>query len=126
MYSPWNQLPAPEPKDTKYPIGYFYEHTAKHLIKDTVRIMDNGLNIDLAKVVELEEALAEQLAEVEAELAANPLIKKYLELKHQDEIRKYVKERKAKMRDFTYYLVPFKPSDMNHRSYFQRDNGASE
>lgn len=117
-YSPHDQLPAPEPKDTKYPIGYFYEHTAKHLIKDTVRIMDNGLNIDLAKVVELEEALAEQLAEVEAELAANPLIKKYLELKHQDEIRKYVKERKAKMRDFTYYLVPFKPSDMNHRSYF--------
>lgn len=117
-YSPHDQLPAPEPKDKEYPVGYFYEHTAKHLIKDAVRIMDNGLHIDIDKVIELEETLAEQLAEVEKELASNPLIASYLEHRHKDQIKAYVQDRKSKMRDPSYYNVPFKPNDMVHRSYF--------
>lgn len=118
MYSPHDQLPAPEPRLTEYPLGHFYQNTARYLIKDTVRIMDNGLNIDLDKVIELEETLAEQLTEVETELANNPLIKQYLESKHKAEIDAYIQDRKSKMRDPEYYLVPFKPNDMNHRSYF--------
>ncbi len=118
MYSPHDQLPAVEPRDAEYPTGYFYENTAKHLIKDTVRIMDNGLHIDLDKVVDLEETLAEQLKEVASELAGNPLIKQYLEQKHGKEIQAYIEDRKSKMRDKSYYLVPFKFKDMTHRSYF--------
>ena len=118
MYSPHDQLPAPEPRLTEYPLGHFYQNTARYLIKDTVRIMDNGLNIDLDKVIELEQTLSEQLQEVEKELAENPLIKKYLESRHKAEIDAYVKDRKSKMRDSEYYLTPFKPNDMNHRSYF--------
>ena len=118
MYSPHDQLPAPEPRLTEYPLGHFYQNTAKYLIKDTVRIMDNGLHIDIDKVIELEETLAEQLAEVETELAANPIIKQYLESRYANEIKAYIKDRKSKMRDPSYYLVPFKPNDMNHRSYF--------
>jgi hypothetical protein len=118
MYSPHDQLPAPEPRSIEYPLGHFYQNTAKYLIKDTVRIMDNGLNIDIDKVIELEELLSVQLEEVEKELAENPLIKKYLEQRYKSEIKAYVEDRKSKMRDPSYYLVPFKPSDMNHRSYF--------
>lgn len=118
MYSPHDQLPAPEPRLTEYPLGHFYQNTAKYLIKDTVRIMDNGLHIDIDKVIELEETLAEQLAEVETELAANPIIKQYLESRYANEIKAYIEDRKSKMRDPSYYLVPFKPNDMNHRSYF--------
>lgn len=118
MYSPHDQLPAPEPRLTEYLLGHFYQNTARYLIKDTVRIMDNGLNIDIDKVIELEETLAEQLAEVETELAENPLIKQYLELRYKHEIKAYVEDRKSKMRDPEYYLVPFKPKDMTHRSYF--------
>ena len=118
MYSPHDQLPAPEPRFTEYSLGHFYQNTARYLIKDTVRIMDNGLNIDLDKVIELEETLAEQLDEVEKELAENPLIKQYLGLRYEAEIKAYVEDRKSKMRDAEYYLVPFKPSDMTHRSYF--------
>ena len=118
MYSPHDQLPAPEPRLTEYPLGYFYQNTAKYLIKDTVRIMDNGLHIDIDKVIELEQTLAEQLAEVETELAANPIIKQYLESRYANEIKAYIEDRKSKMRDPSYYLVPFKPTDMNHRSYF--------
>lgn len=118
MYSPHDQLPAPEPRIAEYPIGYFYEHTAKHLIKDSVRIMDNGLHIDIDKVIELEKELAVQLVEVEKELASNPLIQKYLESRHASQIKAYVEDRKAKMRTADYYLKPFKHTDMTHRSYF--------
>jgi hypothetical protein len=118
MYSPWSQLPAPDPKDAEYPLGYFYENTAKHLIKDTVRVMDNGLSIDLGKVIKLEENLSKQLAEVREELASNPLIKKYLEHRYQKQIQEYIEDRQSKMRQSEYYLVPFKHKDIFHRSYF--------
>lgn len=120
-YSPHDQLPAPDPTKKGYPLGHFYEHTAKYLIKDTVRIMDNGLSIDIDKVVELEKVLEEQLDEVAKELAANPLIQAFLEKHHKKEIKAYVKDRKQKMRDPSYYMVPFKYNDMNHRSYFMEE-----
>lgn len=121
MYSPHDQLPAPEPKHTEYDLGHFYQNTARYLIKDAVRIMDNGLNIDLDKVIELEKTLSEQLEEVKTELANNPLIKEYLELRYTSEIQAYVQDRKSKMRDPSYYNAPFKPSDINHRSYFMEE-----
>lgn len=117
-YSPHDQLPAPDPTKEKPPIGYFYENTAKHLVKDAVRIMDNGLHIDMQKVVELEETLATELDKVKKELANNPIIKDYLESRYSAQIAAYIEDRKSKMRDPSEYLKPFKPSDMNHRSYF--------
>lgn len=118
MYSPHDQLPAPEPKTVEYPLEHFYQNTARYLIKDTVRIMDNGLHIDLEKVIELEDVLKEQLEEVASELAANPLIQQYLEQRYSAQIKDYIEDRKSKMRTADYYLKPFKHTDMVHRSYF--------
>jgi len=120
-YSPHDQLPGTEPKEKVYAPGYFYENTAKHLIKDTVRIMDNGLHIDIDKVIELEVVLAEQLAEVKSELAANPLINNYLEDRYSAQVNAYVKDRKDKMRKPEHYLGSFKYNDMAHRSYFMHE-----
>ncbi len=117
-YSSHDQLPAPEPKTVDYPFGHFYEHTAKYIVRDAVRLMDNGLNVDMNKVIELEEVLAEQLDEVRKELASNELIQEYLKKRYAGAIKAYVEDRKSKMRDPSYYLVPFKYKDMNHRSYF--------
>lgn len=122
-YSPWDQLPAPEPKLIRYDLGHFYKHTAKHLIKDTVRIMDNGLHIDLEKVAELEALLVDQLAEVHKELASNKLIQDYLKITYKKQIEEYIADRKNKMREPEYYLVPFKHTDMTHRSYFMEEYG---
>ena len=79
-YSPHDQLPAPNPKNAEYPIGHFYKNTAKHLLKDTVRVMDNGLQIDLDKVIELEAVLVEQLTEVATELTCSAHINAYLKI----------------------------------------------
>lgn len=117
-YSPHDLLPAPEPKTYSPPEGYFYHNVAKHLVKDTVRIMMNGLHIDLDKVEELESTLDDQLAEVAVRLATNPLINQFQELQHKSLVKEYIEDRKSKLRSVDYYLKPFKPSDMVHRSYF--------
>ena len=117
-YSPWDQLPSCEPQHCEFAEGYFYEHTAKHLIKDAVRIMDNGLAIDINKVIALEEDLKSKLKDVEDRIANNPLIKNYLEVMYASQIEKYNADRKSKMRDYKFYLKDFNYKDMAHRSYF--------
>jgi hypothetical protein len=117
-YSPHDLLPAPEPKYTDYGPTYFYDNVAKYLIKDTVRIMHNGLHVDLDKVEQLQVTLDNQLESVSNRLASNPHIKGYLDIRHSVLIVKYQEERKTRLRDASYYLKPFKPGDMTHRSYF--------
>lgn len=117
-YSPHGLLPAPEPSTYSPPLGYFYHNVAKHLIKDTVRLMSNGLHIDLDKVEQLETTLDEQLAKVQQELASNPLISEFQQIQHSRIIKDYITDRKSKMRTVDYYLKPFKHNDTTHRSYF--------
>lgn len=121
LYSPHDQLPAPEPKHIQYPLGHFYNFTAKYLIKDTVRIMDNGLAIDLDQVIELERFLVEQLDQVKKELADNIYIQQYLETVHKEAIEDYIKDRKSRLRTYKHYLTLFKYKDINHRSYFMEE-----
>lgn len=121
LYSPHDQLPAPEPKEIEYPLGHFYNSTAKHLVIDTVRIMDNGLGIDLDKVSDLESTLVTQLEEVHKELANNPYIQKYLEQTYAKEIEAYIEDRKSKLRTAEHYFKSFKCNDINHRSYFMEE-----
>ncbi|MGD8305303.1 MAG: DNA polymerase [Ignavibacteria bacterium] len=117
-YSPHSLLPASEPRTVDYELGYFYNNVAKHLIKDTVRLMNNGLHIDLDKVEELEKVLDEQLKTVEVELANNPLISTFQKLQHKKHTKDYISNRKSKMRSSDYYLKPFNHKNMVHRSYF--------
>lgn len=117
-YSPHDLLPAPEPSTYAPPFGYFYHNVAKHLIRDTVRVMANGLHIDLDKVEQLETTLDEQLAKVQEELASNPLISEFQQIQHRHAIKDYIEDRKSKMRTPDYYLKPFKYNDSVHRSYF--------
>lgn len=125
-YSPWSQLPAPEPRTVNYKADHFYENTAKHLIKDAVRIMSNGLHIDLERVIELEDVLEDQLNQVSKNLAKNKYIKQYLESRYKSLIDEYVKDRKSKLRSSDYYLKPFKHGDMTHRSYFMTEYAKSQ
>lgn len=117
-YSPHDLLPSPEPRTISPPAGYFYQNVAKHLIRDTVRLMNNGLYIDMDRVIELEATLDEQLARVASELASNPIISAFQQQQHKRLIAEYIDDRRSKMRTPADYLKPFKHSDMVHRSYF--------
>ena len=115
---PWQLLPAPEPCTVSPPEGYFYDTVAKHLIKDTVRIMSNGLPIDMQRVQELEATLDVTLAKVATDLAANPIIQSYLKQKHSFLVQDYIEDQQSKVKPIEHFLKPFKHSDMTHRSYF--------
>ena len=117
-YSPHDLLPAPLPATTRYPTRYFYENVAKHLIKDFIRIMNNGLHIDLTKVEELELVLDNQLADVAVRLAKNPLIAKFQLLQHHRLVAIYVEEQRSKIKPIEHFLKPFNYKDKVHRSYF--------
>lgn len=117
-YSPWDQLPAPEPCTIDPPEDYFYDNTAKHLIKDTVRIMMNGLPINLERVSELEDTIDDMLTSVHDRLSSNPYVAQYIESRNQRIIDQYKEDRRSKLRQPSYYLKPFDYKKMDHRSYF--------
>lgn len=117
-YSPWDQLPAPIPSETSYYSRHFYENTAKHLIRDFVKVMNNGLYIDLNKVEDLERTLDEQLQSVTDRLAANPLISQFQALQHTKLLEAYRESQLSKIKPVEDFIRPFKPKDQVHRSYF--------
>jgi len=120
-YSPHDLLPAPEPRTVSPPATDFYSKVSKHLIPDLVRIMHNGIPIDLTKVRELEKVLQTVLTEVADTLAANPVIRKFQILQHGQLRKDYIAERRTHLKTPLQFIKPFKPSDMNHRSYFMQE-----
>ena len=119
-YSPFDLLPSPEPCTVLPPDGYFYDNVAKHLIKDTVRVMANGLPIDLDRVEELEVTLDATLATVQATLAQNPYIQHYVQSRHSKLVTDYIAERQTKVKLLKHFVKPFKYNDQTHRSYFMQ------
>lgn len=117
-YSPWSLLPAPEPCTISPPPNYFYEEVAKHLIKDTVRLMANGLPIDLQKVQELEATLDETLSKVQQSLASNPIVRQYLSERYSRLTKEYIADQQSKMKPPDHFFKPFSHKNMDHRSYF--------
>lgn len=117
-YSPWDQLPMPTPKNAEYPEAYFYHYTAKHLVKDTVRIMDNGLPISLERVRELELTLEDILKGVLERLHNNEAVKSFLNVKQELLQESFVDVKKGKLRGVDDYLVSFDHKKPEHRSYF--------
>ena len=117
-YSPWDLLPAPEPRTVSPPYGYFYDNVVKHLVKDTVRIMHNGLPIDLDRVEALEAELTAILTEVRTTLDNNAYIKQFQQQQHHRLVDEYIAAAKAKLKPASAFLKPFKHTDMTHRSYF--------
>lgn len=129
-YSPHDLLPAKEPKNSDANPYSFYDDVAKHLIKDTVRIMNNGLPIDLHKVKELEITLDKVLKDVETTLAANPVIQNFQQIMYKEKVAKYVEGQKEKFKKAKDFIKPFDHKKQDHRSYFMymyaKDHGIQQ
>ena len=117
-YTPWTQLPAPEPCTVDYHPSYFYYNTAKFLVRDTVRLMGNGLPVDLVKVRALDEEVGEILKEIDDRLHSNPYIQQYLQEARERAIKKKEKENRSKMKSVDSFIQQFNPKDAVHKSYF--------
>lgn len=120
-YSPWDLLPAPEPSTQSPPLDQFYEDVVKHLLPDVIKIMNNGIHIDLNKVRDLEAEIDVVLESVRTRLANNPIIAKFTQHQYAQKLRNYEKAQLDKCKtpeDFLEKMKAFSPSDMTHRSYF--------
>jgi len=117
MSRPWLQLPIKEPKEFNPGSKFFYEQIAKPLITDTIRIMNNGIPIDIDEVNKVEKELDKVLSEVDSIMLTNKYIKKFREIQSIHIQYGLTKTYKSKMRDYTYYLKDYNPANMVHRSY---------
>lgn len=120
-YSPWDLLPVKEPKTENPDDDYFYKNVIKHLIPDVVRVMANGIPIDIDKVRELEATLNDVLEKVDNSVQNNTYIKQFQILQHTELQKIYIAEQRLKMKLPKHFLKEFKPSDMTHRSYFMEE-----
>lgn len=117
MKSPWDLLPVQEPREHSPPPGYFYENVIKPLIPDIVRIMLNGIPMDLNKVDELREVVEEVLETVQSTLDKNKTIIAFQAQKFPKERDKHLQEMTSKMKLPPHFLKDFKDSNKIHRTY---------
>lgn len=119
MSNPHDLLPIRNPLEYKEDRWFFYSNVVKPLIKDIIRICNNGTPIDLNKVQELDNEVSTILNNNREKLKNNILIKQYLYSKNKDKINNLVfnikKEllaiKDVKEFDFDYY------SNKIYRSY---------
>lgn len=115
-YSPWDLLPVKEPRTESPPDGYFYHNVAKHLIPDLIRIMNNGIPIDLVKVQELEEQIDNILSDVNTRLQENKLIREFQILQYTDLCKNYSAEMRQKLKTKQFFIKDFDVTNIVHRS----------
>ena len=121
MNNPIDLLPLPPPSESDYPNGWFYEHVAKHLIPDTIQLMNNGLPINLDRVNDLEKELDTILKQVQNTVDNNKYIKEFQEYRYPKLAQDLKEEIESKMRSPEYYLKEFTLEGsraMINRSYY--------
>jgi DNA polymerase I-like protein with 3'-5' exonuclease and polymerase domains len=94
-------------------LAYFYENVVKYLIPDIVRIMNNGIPIDLRKIKTLESTVDNVLANVATKLASNKVIQDFQAFVYPKKFKALKKELEAKKRSVSYYLKEYKNTVSN-------------
>ena len=118
-FNPIDLLPIEHPIKVDPSVGeldYFYENVSKHLIEDVIKIMSNGIPIDLAKVAELETTVTNVLDDVTTRLASNSVIQDFQAFMYPIKFKAFKDEEELRKRPLEYYLKPYKGTIV-HRSY---------
>ena len=117
---PYKLLPMPAPRDfdpsEEDPL-FFYRNFAKPMIPDMIRMMNVGLHIDPDAVEELRATIDTVLLSVQERLEANDLIKEYQNSRLPAAQAAHAAEATKAIRELEYYLKPYKPGDMVHRTW---------
>ena len=118
-YSPHDLLPCKHPKEQEFKEqkSFFYDNVVQHLVPDVVRIIDNGIPIDLEKVQDLEKVVDNVLKNVTETLSSNKLIKRILEEKYKTTYAKKKEQVTTKLKtleDFNNTIFSY--SNIVHRT----------
>lgn len=114
-----NLLPVVDPavKESRQSERFFYQNVMLPLVPTMVKIMNQGMLLDMEKVTTLQEKLDVVLNNVQTTLNENRVIQKFQTYKYSMLKKTYIEERKSKQRSVAYYTKPYKPTDMTHRSF---------
>ena len=110
-FNPIDLLPIDHPIKTDPSIGeldYFYKNVVKHLIPDVIKIMNNGVHIDLDKVATLNDTVTTVLEDVTSKLASNQLILDFQAFMYPKKFKAFSDEQEAKKRILAFYLKEYK------------------
>lgn len=122
---PFELLPMPAPRD--FDPGaedklFFYRNFIKPMIPDAIHMTNQGLHIDDNAVEELRITIDKVLKSVQERLEANQLIKQYQNSRLPEEQRKHAEKATQALRTVDYYLKPYKPGDMVHRTWLVNEH----
>lgn len=119
-YSPHDLLPCKHPKEEEFSDmpEFFYHKVIQHLIPDVIRIMHNGIPIDLNKVSELEEVVDAALVHVDEVINNSNLINQFLKAKREIAHTNKREEYNNKHKTYVNFMKPFKFTCKIHRKYF--------
>ena len=119
MSNPIDILPIEHPIRVDPSVGeldYFYENVSKHLIEDVIKIMGNGIPIDLTKVAELETTVTNVLEDVTTRLASNSVIQDFQAFMYPKKFKAFKDELELRKRPIDYYIKDYKATVV-HRTY---------
>ena len=120
VVNPIDLLPIDHPSSSIPYIGdetYFYRNVVKLLIPDIIKVMLNGVPIDMDKVSELEYTVDTLLESVRTTINKNPLIQEYQLFAHGRVKEKMVVLYEGKKRTVDYYIKPYSHKSIVHRTY---------
>lgn len=110
-------LPIKHPTtDSTYSYQHFYSNVVKPLVYDIVKIMNNGIPIDISKVELLEKTVEKVLKQVETTLSNNSLIKDFNEEKNNYEKEQKIQTLKQKEKSVKDFVITFNISNKVHRT----------
>ena len=115
--NPIDLLPIKNPKDENPSDTFFYENVVKHLLPDFLRIEENGIPIDLNKVVELEEVVSTVLDKVHDKLKTNPIMLDFLKDTVSKAKASKIEQLQTKKKTYEDFLKPYNPKNKIHRTY---------
>ena len=87
--------------------SYFYNNVTKHLIKDVITIMNNGIPIDLDRVDKLNTVVSNVLDVVASKLASNRLIEEFNASVYPKRFEALKEEQDSKKRPLEYYIKEY-------------------
>ena len=97
-FNPHDLLPKDHPLEEEFEDNpsYFYDNVVGYLVKDIVRMKNNGIPVDMEQVEKLEKILDNVIESVYDRLRANNLMGTFLENKYKKLKSKKIKEYKDK------------------------------
>ena len=112
-------FPAPRPctPEAIHSRRYFYHSVVHPLIESFIRLMHQGITIDMDKVDKLAIEIDKVIDEVNLTLSNNPIIQEFQATCFKTVKAEKIRELNSKKKTIDFFIKPFDITNVEHRSY---------